>query len=344
MASPLFPGKATLALPLIGAPMFIVSGPELVIAQCKAGIVGTMPSLSVRPAEALDGALTHIREGLAAHDREHPERPAAPFGINLISHKTNARLAHDLEVCIHHRVPLIITSLGPSRRVVERVHAYGGVVFHDVINIRHARKAVAEGVDGIIAVATGAGGHAGTLSPFALVGEIRKIFKGWIALSGAMSTGAHVAAAIAMGADFAYMGTRFIATSEAQASDDYKAMVLESTAADIVYSPYFTGVHGNYLRPSIAKAGFDPDALPARDADSMDIATRVDKPKAWKDVWSAGQGVGAIDDIPTLEMLVKRLRGEFLQAGNRLNAFRSGANGIPFDERNSDENLSRPGR
>lgn len=320
MTSPLFPGKSPLALPLIGSPMFIVSGPELVIAQCKAGIVGTMPSLSVRPAEALDGALVRIREALAAHDREHPERPAAPFGINLISHKTNARLAHDLEVCIQHQVPLIITSLGPSRQVVERVHGYGGVVFHDVINIRHARKAIAEGVDGIIAVAAGAGGHAGTLSPFALVGEIRKIFNGWIALSGAMSTGAHVAAAIAMGADFAYVGTRFIATQEAQASDDYKTMVLDSTAADILYSPYFTGVHGNYLRPSIAQAGFDPDALPAREADSMDIATRVDKPKAWKDVWSAGQGVGSVDDIPAVDMLVHRLQTEFLQASSRLNA------------------------
>lgn len=330
MTSSLFPGKAPLALPLIGSPMFIVSGPELVIAQCKAGIVGTMPSLSVRPAEALDGALTHIRESLVAHDREHPERPAAPFGINLISHKTNARLEHDLEVCIHHQVPLIITSLGPSRQVVERVHAYGGVVFHDVINIRHARKAIAEGVDGIIAVAAGAGGHAGTLSPFALVGEIRNIFDGWIALSGAMSTGAHVAAAIAMGADFAYMGTRFIATKEAQANDDYKAMVLQSTAADILYSSYFTGVHGNYLRPSIAQAGFDPDALPSREAGSMNIATRVDKPKAWKDVWSAGQGVGAIDDIPAVESLVERLREDFQHAGHRLNALTFRANAIPL--------------
>lgn len=317
MASPLFPGDAPLALPLIGSPMFIVSGPELVIAQCKAGIVGTMPSLSVRPAEALDGALAHIREALAAHNCEHPDRPAAPFGVNLISHKTNARLEHDLEVCIQHRVPLIITSLGPSRQVVERVHAYGGVVFHDVINLRHAQKAIAEGVDGIIAVAAGAGGHAGTLSPFALVGEIRKIFDGWVALSGAMSTGAHVAAAIAMGADFAYMGTRFIATAEAQASDEYKTMVLESSAADIVYSPYFTGVHGNYLRPSIAKAGFDPDTLPARDSDSMDIATRVDKPKAWKDVWSAGQGVGSVDDIPTVAALVERLHREYAAAALR---------------------------
>lgn len=317
MTYPLFPGAAPLTLPLIGSPMFIVSGPELVIAQCKAGIVGTMPSLSVRPAEALDAALTGIREALDAHDRDHPECPAAPFGINLISHKTNARLEHDLEVCIRHRVPLIITSLGPSRQVVERVHAYGGVVFHDVINLRHARKAIAEGVDGIIAVAAGAGGHAGTLSPFALVGEIRQIFSGCIALSGAMSTGAHVAAAIAMGADFAYMGTRFIATSEAQANDDYKAMVLESSAADILYSPYFTGVHGNYLRPSIVKAGIDPDTLPARQADSMDIATRVDKPKAWKDVWSAGQGVGSVDDIPTVAALVARLAREYAAAAHR---------------------------
>lgn len=314
MTNSLFPGNVPLALPLIGSPMFIVSGPDLVIAQCKAGIVGTMPSLSVRPAEVLGGALTHIREALAEHNSQNPERPAAPFGINLISHKTNTRLEHDLEVCIQHKVPLIITSLGPSRQVVERVHAYGGVVFHDVVNMRHARKAIGEGVDGLIAVAAGAGGHAGTLSPFALVGEIRKIFSGWIVLSGAMSTGAHVAAAIAMGADYAYMGTRFIATQEAGASDDYKAMVMNSSAADIVYTPYFTGVHGSYLRQSIVNTGLDPDALPNREADSLSYASGTSRPKVWKDVWGAGQGVGSIEDIPGVEPLVHRLATEYRDA------------------------------
>lgn len=306
-----FPGHAGLVLPVIGAPMFIASGPGLVIAQCCAGIVGTMPSLSIRPAEALDAALADIEQALAAHDRAHPERPAAPYGVNLIAHKTNARLEHDLEVCVCHRVPLIITSLGPSRRIVEQVQAYGGLVFHDVTNLRHARKAIGEGVDGLVAVAAGAGGHGGTLSPFALVGEIRREFDGWIALSGAMSHGSHVAAALAMGADFAYLGTRFLATQEAGVGDDYKAMVLASDAADIVYTPFFTGVPGNYLRGSIVRAGLDPEHLPDRDAASMDYASGKSRAKAWKDVWGAGQGVGGIDDVPTVAELVGRMSHEF---------------------------------
>lgn len=311
-----FPGHAALALPVIGAPMFIASWPELVIAQCRAGIVGTMPSLSIRPAEALDAAIGQIRQALAEHDRNHPDRPAAPFGVNLIAHRTNARLAQDLEVCVRHHVPLVITSLGPSRRIVEQVHAYGGLVFHDVTNLRHAHKAIDEGVDGLVAVAAGAGGHGGTLSPFALVGEIRRSFDGWVALAGAMSDGAHVAAAIAMGADFAYMGTRFLATREAGVSDEYKAMVVASRAADIVYTPFFTGVPGNYLRESIARAGLDPDRLPGRESDSMDYSSVKSRAKAWKDVWGAGQGVGSIDDLPTVAELVERMAAEFRQAGD----------------------------
>jgi nitronate monooxygenase len=298
--------------------MFIASGPELVIAQCSAGIVGTMPSLSVRPAEALDAALTRIEQALAGHDRAHPALPAAPFGVNLIAHRTNPRLEHDLEVCVRHRVPLVITSLGPSRRIVEQVHAYGGAVFHDVINLRHARKAIDEGVDGIVAVAAGAGGHGGTLSPFALVGEIRRQFDGWIALAGAMSSGAHVAAVIAMGADFAYLGTRFLATREAGVGDDYKAMVVSSRAADIVYTPFFTGVHGNYLRESIASAGLDPDHLPSRDTDTMDYSSGRSRAKAWKDVWGAGQGVGGIGDVPSVADLVARMVAEYDVAATRV--------------------------
>lgn len=313
-----FPGSGALALPVIGAPMFIASGPALVVAQCRAGVVGTMPSLSIRPAEALDAALAQIEQALAEHDCAHPHRPAAPYGVNLIAHRTNARLEHDLEVCVRHRVPLVITSLGPSRRIVDQVHAYGGVVFHDVVNLRHARKAIGEGVDGLVAVAAGAGGHAGTHSPFALVAEIRREFDGWIALSGAISHGAHIAAAIAMGADFAYIGTRFLATVEAEVGDDYKAMVLASRAADIVYTPFFTGVPGNYLRASIEQAGLDPDHLPARDAESMDYSSGNSRAKAWKDVWGAGQGVGGIDDVPSVDALVGRLASEFAQASARL--------------------------
>ncbi len=298
--------------------MFIASGPELVIAQCTAGIVGTMPSLSVRPADDLDAALTQIEQALAHHNRTHPQSPSAPFGINLIAHRTNVRLEHDLEVCVRHRVPLVITSLGPSRSIVDQVHAYGGAVFHDVINLRHARKAIDEGVDGIVAVAAGAGGHGGTLSPFALVGELRHLFGGWIALSGAMSSGADVAAAIAMGADFAYLGTRFIATRESRASDAYKATVLDSQAVDIVYTRCFTGVSGNYLRKSIVALGLDPDALPERNAESMNYASGSTRPKAWKDVLSAGQGVGAVRDIPSVQELVTRFVEDYRRASSRV--------------------------
>ena len=317
----LFPGSATWALPVIGAPMFIASGPELVTAQCCAGVVGTMPSLSIRDAEQLEAALSRIESGLAAHDRAHADRPSAPYGVNLIAHKSNLRLEHDLEVCVRHRVPLIITSMGPSRRIVERVQAYGGVVFHDVTNLRHARKAMDEGVNGLVAVATGAGGHGGTLSPFALVGEIRRVFSGWIALSGAISNGAQIAAAQAMGADFAYMGTRFLATREAGASDENKAMVLQSAAADIVYTSAFTGVPGNYLRGSIVRAGLDPDHLPEREAGSISYATGTSRPKAWKDLWGAGQGVGLIDDLPSVATLVERLTTEHRAACMRLGPF-----------------------
>lgn len=315
-SSPLFPGPHRLTLPIIGAPMFIVSGPELVIAQCCSGVVGTMPSLTVREADQFDAALTRIDTALAEHNRLHPERPAAPYGVNLIAHKTNVRLEHDLEVCVRHRVPLIITSLGPSRRIVEQVHAYGGVVFHDVTNLRHAHKAMDEGVNGIVAVAAGAGGHGGTLSPFALVTEIRRQFDGWIALSGAISTGNQIAAALAMGADFAYMGTRFMATREANADEACKTMLVESTAADIVYTAAFTGVPGNYLRGSIVRAGLDPDNLPERETGSISYASGSSRPKAWKDLWGAGQGVGSIEDLPSIAQLVLRLENEFHAAKN----------------------------
>ncbi len=309
-----------LSLPIVCAPMFIVSGPRLVVAQCKAGLVGTMPSLSVRPQEAFEPALVQIRAELEAHQQENPGRPVGPFGINLIAHASNQRLAHDLEACIRQRVPLIITSLGPSRAIVERVHAYGGVVFHDVTNIRHARKAIAEGVDGLIAVAAGAGGHAGKIHPFALVNEIREIFDGTVVLSGAISDGRAVAAAIALGADMAYVGTRFIATQESDAASAYQQMLLASTAEDICTSNYFTGVSGSYLRPSIVAAGLDPDRLPSRETASMQVSDAGTKAKAWKDIWSAGQGVGTVHDMPNVAELVRRMREEFASAQVRLRA------------------------
>lgn len=310
-----------LRLPLVGAPMFIVSGPELVIAQCKAGIVGSFPALNARPEERLEEWLVQIRQEIADHDAQHPGMPSAPFAVNQIVHASNARLQHDLDVCVRHEVPIIITSLRPPGEVVEAVHSYGGVVFHDVISIRHARKAIQQGVDGIIAVCAGAGGHAGTLSPFALVKEIRSEFDGTILLSGSMSNGGDILAAQAMGADLAYFGTRFIATDEANAPVDYKEMIVESSAADIVYTPYFSGVTGNYLRASIERAGINPDELEAMEAKQMDFASREKNSaaKAWKDIWSAGQGVGAVDRIlPTAE-LVARLQAEYEAARQRLN-------------------------
>jgi nitronate monooxygenase len=301
-----------LALPVIGAPMFIVSQPELVIAQCKAGVVGTFPSLNARPESALEEWIDRIEGELAAHDAAHPERPAAPFGVNLIVHKSNPRLMHDLEVCVKRRVQVVITSLGARPEVNEAVHAYGGVVLHDVINVAFARKAVEKGADGLIAVAAGAGGHAGTWSPFALVQEIRAWFGGPLALSGAIANGRAVLAARAMGADFAYVGSAFIATREANASEDYKQTIVASGAHDIVYTNLFTGVHGNYLRASIERAGLDPDNLPQSDPSKMNFAS--EKTKAWRDIWGSGQGIGAVRHVPTVAELVARLSAEYQAA------------------------------
>ena len=298
-----------LPLPIIGAPLFIVSNPKLVIAQCKAGVVGAMPALNARPAEQLDEWLAEITETLAAHDRAHPERPAAPFAINQIVHKSNDRLEHDLAVCARYKVPIVITSLGARVDVNEAVHGWGGVVMHDIINDTFAKKAIEKGADGLIAVAAGAGGHAGVKSPFALVAEIREWFDGPLALSGAIATGGGVLAAQAMGADFAYIGSAFIATDEARASEAYKAMVVASNSDDIVYSSLFTGVLGNYLKGSIRNAGLDPDALPDSDPSKMSFAG--DATKAWKDIWGCGQGIGAVKGVVPAAELVGRLRHEY---------------------------------
>lgn len=301
--------------------MFIVSQPELVIAQCQAGIVGSFPALNARPRDRLEDWIQQIKEELAAYAEQHPEEKVAPFAVNQIVHASNTRLQHDLEVCIRHEVPIIITSLRPPAEVVDAAHSYGGLVFHDVISIRHARKAIGQGVDGIIAVTAGAGGHAGTLSPFALVKEIRKEFDGTIILSGSMSNGGDILAAQAMGADLAYFGTRFIATEEAHAMPDYKSMIVDSAAADIIYSSYFSGVHGNYLRPSIERAGYDPDELDESQGKQMDFAEREKSAaKAWKDIWSAGQGVGCIDEIIPARELILRIEAEYLDVKQRLSA------------------------
>jgi nitronate monooxygenase len=300
-----------LALPVIGAPMFIVSVPELVIAQCKAGVVGSFPSLNARPAEALDKWLNRIREELAGHDDANPDCLSAPFAVNLIVHKSNDRLAHDLELCIRHQVPIVITSLGAREDVNQAVHSYGGMVLHDVINNVFAHKAIDKGADGLIAVAAGAGGHAGTTSPFALVQEIREWFGGPLALSGAIANGRAVLAARAMGADLGYIGSAFIATREANAPEGYKQMIVDSAAADIVYSNYFSGVHGNYLKPSITRAGFDADNLPQADPSKMNFANTDGKVKAWRDIWSAGQGIGAVKEVVSVGDLVSRLTREY---------------------------------
>ena len=305
-----------LALPAIGAPMFIVSTPELVIAQCKAGIVGSFPALNARPAGQLDEWLRRIAGELGEHNARHPDRPAAPFAVNQIVHRSNPRLQHDLETCVHHRVPVMITSLGAREDVFQAAHAYGGIVLHDVISDHFARKAIEKGADGLIAVAAGAGGHAGTISPFALVQEIRAWFDGPLALSGAIATGGAVLAAQAMGADLAYIGSAFIATEEANASPDYKRMIVESAAADIVYTNVITGVHGNYLRPSLRRAGLDPDNLPASDPSKMDFSAGA--AKAWKDIWGAGQGIGAVQSVLPAAALVARLEGEYRAARARL--------------------------
>jgi nitronate monooxygenase len=320
MAIPsLLAGK--LRIPLIGAPMFIVSGPELVAAQCKAGIIGSFPALNARPQEALVDWIRQIKGELAEHAEAHPDEPVAPFAVNQIAHPSNKRLLADMEVCVQEEVPLIITSLNPPREIVQAVHSYGGMVFHDVISLRHTRKAIEQGVDGIIAVCTGAGGHAGSLSPFAFIGEIRKEFDGCLILSGCISRGDDVLAAIAMGADLAYSGTRFIATEEARALPSYKEMIVDSTAGDIVYSSLFTGIHGNYLGGSIANAGMDPANLPDGSKHDMnfDKIGELEK-KVWKDIWGAGQGVGNIEDILPARDVVLRMEQEYRDALARVSA------------------------
>ena len=305
-----------LRLPVIGSPLFIISNPKLVIAQCTAGIVGSMPSLNARPAAQLDDWLAEITEALAAHDRAHPDRPAAPFAINQIVHKSNDRLEQDMAVCAKYKVPLVITSLGAREDVNQAVHAWGGLVMHDIINNKFAHKAIEKGADGLIAVAAGAGGHAGTKSPFALIQEIREWFDGPLALSGSMATGDAVLAAQAMGADFAYMGSAFIATEEARAAEAYKQMIVASNSDDIVYSNLFTGVHGNYLKGSIVAAGMDPENLPESDPSAMNFGGA--SKKAWKDIWGCGQGIGAIREIVPAAQLVDRLEREYLAARARL--------------------------
>ncbi len=310
-----------LRLPLIGAPMFIVSHPALVIAQCKAGIVGSFPALNARPQEALGEWIREIKDTLAEYAEAHPDEPVAPFAVNQIAHLSNDRLLADMETCVQHEVPIIITSLRPPAEIVQAVHGYGGLVFHDAINLRHARKAMEQGVDGIIAVCAGAGGHAGTSSPFAIVKEIRSEFDGAVILSGCMTSGADVLAAQAMGADLAYIGTRFIATEEANALPEYKKMIVDSKSADIVYSSLFSGVPGSYLKGSIANAGFDPDNLPAGDKAAMDFGKRGKAAaKAWRDIWSAGQGVGNIDEILPAYDLVLRMEREYNATRQELGA------------------------
>ena len=311
--------KRRLAIPVIGSPLFIVSNPDLVIAQCKAGIVGSFPALNARPAEVLDQWLERITTELAEYDRAHPERPSAPFAVNQIVHKSNDRLEHDVAMCVKHKVPLVITSLGARSDVFDAVHSYGGMVLHDVINQTFAHKAIEKGADGLILVATGAGGHAGVQSPFALVQETRAWFKGPIALSGSIATGEAVLAAEAMGADFGYIGSAFIATKEANASEAYKRAIVDGTAQDIVYTNLFTGVHGNYLRPSIVAAGLDPDALPESDPSKMAFGSGGSaKSKAWKDIWGCGQGIGAVQDVPGAGEYVARLVEQYHAARARL--------------------------
>ncbi|MFM2074981.1 MAG: hypothetical protein RJB34_1286 [Pseudomonadota bacterium] len=306
--------------PVIASPMFIISNPQMVIAQCVAGVVGSMPALNARPAAQLDDWLAEITEGLAAHDRAHPDRPAAPFAINQIVHKSNDRLEQDMAVCAKYRVPLVITSLGAREDVNQAVHSWGGIVMHDVINNVFARKAIEKGADGLIPVAAGAGGHASVKSPFAMVQEIREWFDGPLALSGSIASGGAILAAQAMGADFAYIGSAFIATHEARASEDYKTMVTQSNSDDIVYSNFYTGVHGNYLKGSIKNAGMDPDALPNGDPTQMNFASGEGErsAKAWKDIWGCGQGIGPIRDVVGVAERVARLRQEYAAAKNRL--------------------------
>ncbi len=307
---------ARVPFPVIGSPLFIISNPKLVIAQCKAGIIGAMPALNARPASLLDEWLAEITEALAAHDQAHPDQPAAPFAINQIVHKSNARLIEDMALCVKYKVPVIITSLGAVEEVNQAAHSYGGVVMHDVINNRFARKAVEKGADGLIAVAAGAGGHAGTKSPFALVQEIRTWFDGPLALSGSIASGRSILAAQAMGADFAYIGSPFIATDEARASDAYKQCIVDSNSDDVVYTNLFTGVHGNYLAPSIRAAGLDPAHLPEADPSKMDFGGGA--AKAWKDIWGCGQGIGTVDKVQPAAELVEQYKREHAQARKEL--------------------------
>ena len=317
-----------ISVPIIGAPLFLVSGPDLVIAQCKAGIIGSFPALNARPQHVLDEWIIRIKTELAEYKEANPNKKVAPFAVNQICHGSNDRLMDDMMTCVKHEVPIIITSLRPPAEVVEAAHSYGGKVFHDVISVRHAQKAAEQGVDGLILVCAGAGGHAGALSPFALLREVKKWFDGTVILSGSIGDGYSVASAIALGADFAYLGTRFIATKEANADQEYKKMLEESAASDIVYSSLFTGVHGNYLKPSIKNAGLDPDNLPEADKSSMNFGSggNTDS-KAWKDIWGSGQGIGVIEDSPSVEELVGRLKSEYESAFNDFKTKLEASNG-----------------
>ena len=306
-----------LSFPVIGSPLFIMSNPKLVIAQCKAGVIGSMPSLNARPASQLDEWLAEITETLAAHNKAHPEQTAAPFAVNQIVHKSNDRLEHDMEMCVKYKVPVIITSLGAREEVNQAAHSYGGVVLHDIINNKFAHKAIEKGADGLIAVAAGAGGHAGVKSPFALIQELREWFDGPIALSGSISTGGAILAARAMGSDFAYIGSAFIATDEARAQPEYKQCIVDSTSDDIVYSNLFTGVHGNYLAQSIRNAGLDPEHLPESDPSAMNFGG--DAKKAWKDIWGCGQGISAVKSVMPAAKLIARLKQEYELALKRVN-------------------------
>jgi len=310
--------RGRLRLPLIGSPLFIISVPELVIAQCRAGVIGAMPTLNARPVEQLDEWLSEITETLAAHDAAHPDRSSAPFAMNLIVHRSNDRLEQDLALCVKHRVPLVISSLGAREEVNQAVHSYGGHVMHDVINQVFAHKAIEKGADGLVLVAAGAGGHAGAQSPFALMQETRAWFDGPVALSGSIAHGRSILAAEAMGADFAYMGTAFIATEEARAAEEYKRMITESGASDIVYTNLITGVHGNYLKPSIRNAGMDPDNLESSDKSAMSFAS--DRKKKWKDIWGAGQSVSGIREVVPAARLIDRLHTEYSEARRRMAA------------------------
>ena len=312
--------KDNISIPVIGAPLFLISVPDLVIAQCKAGIIGSFPALNARPQHVLEEWIVRIKTELKEYQEQNPDKKVAPFAVNQICHGSNDRLQGDMEICVKHEVPIIITSLRPPAEVVEATHSYGGLVFHDVINVRHAKKAADMGVDGLILVCAGAGGHAGALSPFALLREVKSWFDGTIILSGSIGDGYSVASALALGADFAYLGTRFIATHEANAEPEYKQMLIESSANDIVYSNLFTGVLGNYLKPSIQNSGLDPDNLPTADKSAMNFGSggNTDS-KAWKDIWGSGQGIGLIEDAPTVEELVNRLKSELTEASSEFN-------------------------